>query len=496
MSDESSEDKFDQNPSDDTNWGVLVKFSDYPSITDAYPDHAEEWLPGDLRQEWQRLQEAARFAGITLLRRFSTLSPEDVQQIEKRIAEQQEIARPSLRERFPQLGDSVEEPPYRDLAANPRELLQFYEIAVRSEEDAYELSAILSEWTEIVEHAVVLPPPAPLPQSCVMHQGYVDGDDLNVSFETDFPGYLGSGVREIWRELGGGGMAIHTGMVRIGVVEKRWDWSHQSLSHSSFHAVQGNCPRADTNTPAQQLRHAISTLGILAATGAQLECTGIAHGAQVLMASIFRCGESLPAVAKAMDMLRPMLQAGNILLVEQQALPSASIDCGSAAYIPIELDPSVQTAMRVLSDLGITVVEPAGNGNGNLDTCLSPSPSQQHDSGAIMVGGCDPNGLGPAGGSNSGGRIDCWAWGQDVTTLDMQDGLRCDFGGTSSAAAIIAGIAAVVQSFVIGMTNPPRTPLTPSELRALLRSPALGRQGATVGTIPDLRAIISQLQNT
>ena len=145
--------------------------------------------------------------------------------------------------------------------------------------------------------------------------------------------------------------------------------------------------------------------------------------------------------------------------------------------LPVEVEPPSFTAIREATDRGIIVVEAAGNGNQNLDEILNPQ-----DSGAIMVGAGDAalphnRGLWDAGqGSNFGARVDCFAWGNGIATAGY-GGLQTlgatrnyygNFGGTSGAAAIIAGCVMLLQRLRIARTG---TPLTPAEMRALLSNP-------------------------
>ena len=85
---------------------------------------------------------------------------------------------------------------------------------------------------------------------------------------------------------------------------------------------------------------------------------------------------------------------------------------------------------------GIIVIEAAGNGNASLDTWVDAGGLQRldradadfRDSGAIMVGSCAsalPHnryvGCGVGCGSNYGSRIDCFAWGENITTAGYGD---------------------------------------------------------------------------
>jgi hypothetical protein len=76
---------------------------------------------------------------------------------------------------------------------------------------------------------------------------------------------------------------------------------------------------------------------------------------------------------------------------------------------------------------------------------------------------------------------------------DQRQWYTTDFGGTSSAAPIVAGAAAVIQGVSLAQNG---TPLGPKSVRDLLvstgtpqGSPALGN----IGPLPNLRAALDQL---
>jgi hypothetical protein len=182
--------------------------------------------------------------------------------------------------------------------------------------------------------------------------------------------------------------------------------------------------------------------------------------------------------------------------------------------LPIEFEPDVFNAIRTATQRGIVVVEPAANGFENLDDPIYNGAfnRSKRDSGAIIVGaGLPPAGIyGPGPDrerveeSNYGSRVDVQGWGRFVTTCGYGD-LRQEqgennwyttlFGGTSSASAMVAGAAAVLQSIVKERGLPP---LTPARLRQLLVStgtPQTGNLNQQIGPRPNLRAAIEALDS-
>jgi hypothetical protein len=106
--------------------------------------------------------------------------------------------------------------------------------------------------------------------------------------------------------------------------------------------------------------------------------------------------------------------------------------------------------------------------------------------------------------SNYGSRIDCFAWGENVLTAGnfpgpshlFADSYTCKFGGTSSAAAIVAGAATAIQNIAEENFN---YRLSPKQMRQLLNSDELGTCSANgraidkIGVMPDLKKIIRHL---
>jgi hypothetical protein len=103
----------------------------------------------------------------------------------------------------------------------------------------------------------------------------------------------------------------------------------------------------------------------------------------------------------------------------------------------------------------------------------------------------------PAGTSNHGNRIDCYAWGDQVATTDTNvagtddDAYRGNFSGTSSASAIVAGAALVVQGLAQSRLG---YRYSPKDLRQILKTngtPSNNPATDGIGVMPNLRAIIA-----
>jgi len=313
---------------------------------------------------------------------------------------------------------------------------------------------------------------------------------------------MGIGAAWAWKRL-----PAPAPKVTVCDLEQGWNPGHNDL-HS---LVQPN-PIFGTNRSGQGSsgHHGTAVLGQLAATGQST--FGVKGAASDLgnfvLTSHYKDGSNGHVAAAIVQALSPTvlatltslvpLKQGDVLLLEVQR-----------ALLPTEVDEADFDAIRLASGLGVVVVEAAGNGGFNLDGYADPDTGRSlrrgapgfRDSGAIFVGASRaalPHDRAPF--SNYGSRVDCFGWGEAVTTCgfgDLAGTGAADlytntFSGTSSASPIIAGAAALLQSLHQAFTN---QRLEPRAMRALLGDPATGtRQGPNVaghiGVMPDLKAIL------
>jgi hypothetical protein len=320
----------------------------------------------------------------------------------------------------------------------------------------------------------------------------------------------GVDARFAWTILGGKG----DGQSLVDV-ERGWTREHKRLPKNRIEHVAGKIDLGERF-------HGTAVLGIVC--GKHIGgCEGIAPNVQwVGLVSVVPDGQRVPgddpdtaareniyeAVAIAINELRqrykPSSKNGRgVLLLEHQ----------TEAGLPLEtyelMHNLIWTATNAANADKITVIEPAGNqpaAGVNIDAFLP------QDSGAIVVGSAYKDAITPTAGqkyhqrfstSNFGNRVNCYAWGQCVVTPAWRSGNppvpgvldECDdqFGQTSAAAAIIAGVALIVQGIVAKRGH---LALTASQLRAILANPALGTPctpGDQIGVMPDLSKIAPTL---
>jgi hypothetical protein len=323
-------------------------------------------------------------------------------------------------------------------------------------------------------------------------QGYLD----------DAP--VGIGAAWVWKHVTG-----PTPKVTVCDLEQGWNLAHNDLAaESSLVPAAGANRSQDEPNPGH---HGTAVLGQLAAAGTSaLSVKGEdTQLGRFILTSHYK-GKSEPffpatnghvataIVQTLVPPASPPLQPGDVLLLEVQR-----------GLLPTEVDEANFDAIRLASALHVIVVEAGGNGGFDLDRWSDPDTGRTlrrgdagfRDSGAILVGAARaalPHDR--ASFSNFGSRIDCYSWGEAVTTCGFgdlagtgaADFYTNKFDGTSSASPVIAGAAALLQSLYQSTTG---TRLEPWAMRALLADPATGTpQGPNVagaiGVMPNLEAIV------
>jgi serine protease len=320
-------------------------------------------------------------------------------------------------------------------------------------------------------------------------------------------------------------------------VERGWK-KHERIAHPL--RVKHLCGRMQFGG----LAHGTQVLGILCGTRSMGGCQGIVPElAEIQLASHVPAsfvdanvplvppddpGTPEPdnlyaAVGHAIDLLgaKAVPLAGStrgVMLIEYQT-PNDGL--------PMEILPLMRELIRTAGDYKVAVVEAAGNWEPPPATEEVPQPPPPWgrdldlekdlidgttfpllrprgavDSGAIMVGSADAavrNGKHDRfATSNFGSRVDCYAWGEGIraptyvptasTTAPVD---QCeDFGETSGAAAIIAGVALQL----LGVAARHGVALDPPTLRSLLCDPLLGTAAtdARIKTMPDLAKILAE----
>ena len=244
-------------------------------------------------------------------------------------------------------------------------------------------------------------------------------------------------------------------------------------------------------------------LGEVTAVDNDLGGIGIAPGCNARVISQWRTDNDFStsdAILSAAIAMNP----GDVMLIEAQAsYPNAG------GFVPVEVDEFVFDAIQAAVAKGVIVVEAGANGSVDLDAfadwqgknILNRASPDFLDSGAIMVGaGSSAMPHARLDFSNFGSRIDCYAWGENITTSGDGWGgtdkhtYTNSFGGTSGASPMVTGAALLVQSWCAAHSSL----RTPAQMRDLLSDPSLNTISADppfdrIGVMPDLKAILQHL---
>jgi serine protease len=317
----------------------------------------------------------------------------------------------------------------------------------------------------------------------VQYQDYLD------------PAPVGVGAIPSWARAGGKGQGVH-----VIVYDNAYRQTHEDMP-ALFYATSEN-PVSDS--------HGTAVIGIIAARDNHIGMKGIAHGAAV---GFQRAASGGNSVADALMDAADQLDDGDVLLTEIARKVNAlgfACPCNptQANSVPIEFYPAEYDVVAAMTADGITVVETAGNGCVDFDSAtfdeMVGNPGS--DSGAIWVGAGQSAARAPMCYSNSGARVNLHAWGESVAALAFlrEDEIAIfdkgpdrvygpNFGGTSSAGAIVAGVVASLQGQVKADSG---SPLTPAEVRDVLidtGTAQTGELGRPIGPQPDLEAAATSL---
>ncbi len=318
-------------------------------------------------------------------------------------------------------------------------------------------------------------------------QGYLDPapDGIDVEYAWNLPGGDGAGQHLIDLEQG-------------------WTLDHEDLIAHGATLLYGNLKDRSRS-------HGTSVLGEVCGVDNDRGCIGVAPNVgSVNVVSYFGAGKTrAEAILTAID----SLPFGGVLLVEAQ-LDEVTVGGKTWFAMPVEVLEAEFEAIRLATALGITVVAAAGNGGNDLDTFADALGNQVlnrtsvgfRDSGAILVAAASataphqpwvaPPPAPPVVVTNYGSRIDCYAWGEQITSTASGNAADTtsytgNFAGTSAAAPIIAGAALVVQGLADAGSQ---YQFSAWQMRALLTdsatsTPSNDPANDRIGVMPNLRAI-------
>ena len=441
---------------------LIVKFRD--SLALPYQDGAERLLI-DLTPEWGRLPNAHSFR---LNRLFTALSATELADLVARAKERDPLL-PNFQTFF-----VVDAAPGHHIGGELVEHLR----ALPFVEHAY--------WDLEATDPLVDPDDDDPGAGWVQSQGYFDPAPDGIDAEFAWPRANGSGF------AGGDGAGV-----RFVDLEQGWSFAHPDLAAHNIMLLHG------ANRP-QSAAHGNMALGVVCARDNTIGCVGIAPWVEtVAVVSHFQSTKADAIMAGLSN-----LDAGDVLLIEAQ-IPEVIVGTTTWGAMPVEVQVAEFWLIRLATALGVTVVEAAGNSFELLDDYVDTAGQRPlnranpalgfRDSGAILVSAAtsaaphapitDAYGM-PS--YHHGSRVDCYAWGENVTTLTDTGYATGGFASTSAAAAIIAGAAAILQ----GVAKANGRVLDPAVVRNILSDPVNGTESANgaaidgLGVMPDFRKIL------
>ncbi|NNC90777.1 MAG: S8 family serine peptidase [Akkermansiaceae bacterium] len=285
--------------------------------------------------------------------------------------------------------------------------------------------------------------------------------------------------------------------IRLTDVEYSFNASHEDLVDATIVDDSSGPLHPTVYSNNNFYNHGTSVFGVLGAPDNGYGVTGIAPAADLrFVGEYLESGwQRESAVILAMANSAP----GDVVLLEMQsAYPEGT---SSSAWGPAELDPAIHDATRVGVDAGVIVIAAAGNGNINLDHSSRNFYNNREHSGAIIVGaGNTSTSHNKLGLSTYGSRVDVQAWGTSVLTTGYgsyaeygnDDNQSYNlFGGTSSAAACVAGAAAALQSHAVATLG---VRLDPAQMRDLLVTTGHPQgSGGHIGPAIDIGAAMARI---
>lgn len=370
----------------------------------------------------------------------------------------------------------------------------YYKVTLEPGQDVRQVADQLKSQPGVAE-AYPAPIPAPLPSTpnLVSNQNYLNPapQNMGITAAATLPGATGKAVKVV-------------------DVEYAWNSAHEDLAKARATGAlwpmgtPANPWAYDAYTATNATNHGTAVAGILAGTRNTFGINGIASDSDFHMVNSYSA-EAGWDPASAITLATSKMSAGDVMLIEQQTYGP-----DGTTLVPIEWIPSVYDAIKAATAKNIVVIEPAGNGAANLDDSVygSTFPLGKPSSGALMIGAgknCVTDSYhSRTYSSNYGKRVLLQGPGECVASTGYGDAYGSgntaytnSFNGTSSASAVVAGVAASVSSAYETLYGKPATPTTVWFALGLTGS----AQDTTVnpgniGPLPNLQAAIKWLDTT
>ncbi len=303
--------------------------------------------------------------------------------------------------------------------------------------------------------------------------------------------------------------------VTIGDYELGWNFDHEDIPIDIDDVITNMQP----GMTQAEIDHGTAVIGVVAGLHNSIGINGIAPQSNIKLLDAESAGLDFGGSWTDESGKTVKIQPGDILMIEVQIPGTINTTCGGTVEaqlgcLPVESSTYEFNHISSLLAAGYIIIEGAGNGSVDLSQHLDNSTE------AIMVGASLGGTRQKAPWSNCGPRVDLFAWGNNVVTTGYgdKDPSQTDpdkkytsvFSGTSSATAIVGGVAAQIQSYVknmlssAGAAGVDRFYIDNSKMRELLFAsgseavyggPQDPNPNCNIGKQPDVAAAIALLEN-
>jgi len=347
-------------------------------------------------------------------------------------------------------------------AALKQRLSGYYKVRFNRDIDVSAVVAQLKSLA-IVETAYAEAKPAPPPSGNYVNlQKYLTAapTGVNANYAKTYPGGRGDKVKVVDIEYG-------------------WNTTHEDLTKTVNSRINVGTPYIEPANKDAWTQHGTAVNGIMIADDNSFGVSGITPNVNLKLVNVSSQERGYDLVA-ALFVAAYSTQPGDVILIEQQTWGPTPEEYD---FVPVEWIPEVYDMIKTITDSKRIVVEPAGNGNQNLDDNNwygTTFPMGKPDSGAIIVGAgtnCDGTAAPRSRWfqSNYGRRVNLQGPGECVTTTGYGDlysgGINAtytsSFNGTSAATPVVAAAAASLSSAYKQLNG--NAILTPQEVRYILQ---------------------------
>jgi len=365
------------------------------------------------------------------------------------------------------------------------ELELFFNVSVPEGSDAKALAAALSALPE-VESAQLWPTPLPAPVDLAPPTPDFSGAQ---TYTAAAPAGIGSAA------LAGVAGADGAG-TRFVDIEYEWRLDHEDLELLPIAVIATGTAQ---NPFPDDGSHGNAVLGILSARANGYGVTGLVPAAQARVAASYTT-ENFWDVGHAIMQALATLLPGDVMVIpilQQICVCGNSCAGGSQSGAgPVEWFAPWRAAIETAIASGVIVVEAAGNGAADLDatSCGGVFNRALSDSGAVIVAAGSALSHAPLSYSSYGSRVDVQGVAEGITTLgdgslfdpgDVRQRYQANFGGSSSASAMVAGVLLAVQGLRLANGLPPLDPVAARDLLVQTGTPQAA-DSRQIGPLPDL----------